>query len=41
MQTALGYGQGGWRPCGDLNAGFCLRRATLYPLSYRGRQELF
>ena len=25
-----------WRPCGDLNAGICLRRAALYPLSYRG-----
>ena len=23
-------------PCGDSNAGFCLRRAALYPLSYRG-----
>ena len=25
-----------WRPHGDSNAGFCLRRATLYPLSYEG-----
>ena len=25
-----------WRPCGDSNAGICLRRAALYPLSYRG-----
>src|SRR3990170_1533755 len=24
------------RPCGDSNAGICLRRAALYPLSYRG-----
>jgi hypothetical protein len=23
-------------PCGDSNAGICLRRAALYPLSYRG-----
>jgi hypothetical protein len=41
MRTALGNYQGGWRPCGESNAGFCLRRATLYPLSYRGGQRLF
>ncbi len=23
-------------PCGDSNTGICLRRAALYPLSYRG-----
>lgn len=25
-----------WRPHGDSNAGFHLRRVTLYPLSYGG-----
>ena len=31
----------GRRPCGDLNAGICLRRAALYPLSYRGAYRPF
>ena len=28
-------------PCGDSNAGPCLRRAVLYPLSYRGNPDAF